>query len=30
LSIDAEWSADHDDNDVELELFIVDIVNPGV
>ena len=30
LSIDAEWSADHNDNDVELELFIVDIVNPGV
>ena len=30
LSIDSQWSANHDDNDVELEMFIVDIVNPGV
>jgi len=30
LSIDSQWSANHNDNDVELEMFIVDIVNPGV
>tara|TARA_R100001082_G_scaffold899_1_gene733 strand:- start:6874 stop:7497 length:624 start_codon:yes stop_codon:yes gene_type:complete len=29
LSIDSQWSANHDHNDVELEMFIVDIVNPS-
>jgi hypothetical protein len=29
LSVDVQWSSDHNDNDVELEIFIVDIVNPS-
>ena len=29
LSIDSQFSANHNDNDVELEMFIVDIVNPS-
>ena len=29
LSTDIQWSADHDDNDATLEIFIVDIVNPS-
>jgi hypothetical protein len=30
LSADLQWSADNDANDATLEMFIVDIVNPGV
>jgi len=29
LSIDSQWSANHNDNDVNLEMFVVDIVNPS-
>ena len=29
LSVDSQWSADNNANDVNLEIFIVDIVNPS-